>query len=645
MERRIAVFANAWGEKRISDSLESIKKCAIEFDYDVFVFISHAAPGMSKNEQIEEKRIYNLPELEDFDGAIIFSDSMNFIELVCDIRDRANKAGIPIVNIGSQVDGMPYVGTSDLESMTDLAEHLVGEHQVKDIEFIAAPKDAECSNLRIEAVRSVFARYSIPFDEKCIHYGDWSVRDAMEITKRIIRDRRDNLPDAILCANDLLVISSCFKLQKAIIKVPEEVIVTGYDNLEDGQVFIPSLCTVGQDYPLLGEIAFEKLMKLINGEKVSDTVLNGELIKNGSCGCFNSNAVLLRERVCKSAFYDKVISREFSWSNNWFSNAILDGESNGKLKENTTAYLKRTTMFENGTTYILLDQNAKLYFAGEEYTTCTEGYSDTLDVFAAVEQRQIINCDTINRREYIPGYKKQDGVTKMYIFFPAHFVDWVFGYIVVEDWLVGIETGKLNIFVNNFNQTVEKLKQNISLEHLNEKLTDLYTKDSLTGIYNRFGFNNEGKRIFDESKHKKKHMVLMFIDVNRMKLINDYYGHLQGDIAIKVVAEVIKKCISKNWLPIRFGGDEFLVVGQCDKEEDIIESKERIVSGVKIAGKKMNLPFYLSVSCGYLYFCPEDEGTLDSYIKQVDESMYEIKAYMHASDTELREFEERCKKL
>ena len=57
----------------------------------------------------------------------------------------------------------------------------------------------------------------------------------------------------------------------------------------------------------------------------------------------------------------------------------------------------------------------------------------------------------------------------------------------------------------------------------------------------------------------------MFIDINRMKLINDYYGHLQGDIAIKVVADVIKKCISENWLPIRFGGDEFLVVGQCDE--------------------------------------------------------------------------------
>ena len=204
---------------------------------------------------------------------------------------------------------------------------------MKDIEFIAAPKGVECSEQRIEAFRRAFAKHSIPFDEKCIHYGDWSIRGAMEITRNIIMDRGDNLPDAIVCANDVLAMSACVELQKAGIKVPEEVIVTGFDNLEDGQVFIPSLCTVGQDYPLLGEIAFEKLMKLINGEKVSDTVLKGELIKNGSCGCFNSNAALLREKACKSAFYDKVISREFSWSNSWFSNTILDSESNGNIKE------------------------------------------------------------------------------------------------------------------------------------------------------------------------------------------------------------------------------------------------------------------------------------------------------------------------
>ena len=642
VKRRIAVFANAWSGKNLSDALEGLKTCAQEQDYDLFVFVSHAAPGMPENEQREEKRIYKLPELDEFDGVVIFSYTMNFTELVTDICERAARVNVPVVSVGTKLPGLPYIGMSNMESMCELVEHLVTEHNVRDVEFIAGPKDNENSGLRVEAVRKVFSKHAIPYDETIFHYGDWGVRGAMDMVREILDKRKDHLPDAILCANDNLAMGVCTVLENVGLKVPEDIIVTGYDNIYDGQIFYPSLCTVGQNDYQVGRTAGETLFRYMREGAVEDIVIPNRFIRNQSCGCPNHEVDQLRLEECKKRFYENMRNLEFGWSNSWISQAVLSSSNPENIRKNLNFYFKNTTMFESGTVYVLEDEKAKQFLAQEENSVSADGYSEELEVMAAVERHEVVPIVKIQRRELLPGYQKKENDSRTFLFMPLRFKDWVFGYAVVEDWLVSIGNGKMKIFLDIFSQTIEKLKQNIALEYLNNKLRDLYTRDALTGMYNRFGFDSEGSRIFDDCLQNKKNMMLMFIDINRMKLINDYYGHLQGDVALKTVAEVIMQSIRKDWVAIRFGGDEFLVIGQCDCEDEITEVQSVISEEVKRRGKAGSLPYYLSVSCGYLYFCPEESRSLDSYVKQADSAMYEIKAYMHAYDEELKEFVEKC---
>lgn len=642
MKRKIAIFANAWSERNLSDALEGVKSVAKEKDYDLFVFVSHAAPGEGEDEQREEKRIYKLPEFEEFDGLIVFSSTMNYAELVDDARDRARKARIPAVSVGSKVEGMISVEMSNKATMRELVSHLVTEHGIKDAEFIAGHKDNENSTFRIEAWREVFCEHNLPCGDERVHYTDWSVRGSMQEARKIIDARQGNIPDAIICANDILAMGACTELIEAGYSIPDDVIVSGYDNTYDGQIFNPAICTVGQNDYAVGKIAMEKLLRTIEGEAEQDEVISNQFIKNQSCGCHKDGIDALRLAECNNRFYDKIKSFEFGWSNTWVAHALLKSPKQNEIRENLEEYLGRSTMFGNGTTYILEDDKAKGYFEDRKEESADGGYSDELDVLTAVERHVKIPGDRISKRQLIPGYQKIEGDTKMYIFMPIHFTDSVFGYAVVEDWLLGISTGKIKIFVDNLNQGVEKLKQNIKLDYLNNMLKDLYTQDSLTGLYNRFGFNSEGVRIFDACKQDNKKMVLMFVDINRMKLINDYYGHLQGDMAIKTVAEVIKSSVPKEFIAIRFGGDEFLIVGQCEDENVIKGLQNEITEKIKNTGKAMQYPFYLSVSVGYLHFLPERDKELDTYIKKADEAMYEIKAYMHTTDKELRDFVNRC---
>ena len=105
-----------------------------------------------------------------------------------------------------------------------------------------------------------------------------------------------------------------------------------------------------------------------------------------------------------------------------------------------------------------------------------------------------------------------------------------------------------------------------------------------------------------------------------MKTINDKFGHLHGDLAVKTIASVISSVIPKNWLAIRYGGDEFLILGNNQNYKG--EKYEEIISmTIKKKTSIMQLPYNLSASVGSYVVPPSSMMSLEEAIKQVDQIM------------------------
>ena len=121
----------------------------------------------------------------------------------------------------------------------------------------------------------------------------------------------------------------------------------------------------------------------------------------------------------------------------------------------------------------------------------------------------------------------------------------------------------------------------------------------------------------------------MVADINRMKVINDRYGHLQGDNAIKIVSSVIKSSIPKSWKAVRYGGDEYVILGEYSASEDIEGIKNSIINKSIRVAEDMNSPFNLSVSVGYAVIEPDDSLGIEEYFRMADEAMYEMKQEAH----------------
>ena len=154
-------------------------------------------------------------------------------------------------------------------------------------------------------------------------------------------------------------------------------------------------------------------------------------------------------------------------------------------------------------------------------------------------------------------------------------------------------------------------------------------KDAMTGLYNRLGFQKLVCSLFDEKKARGENLLIMFVDMDRLKYINDNFGHDYGDNAINIIASTIMAHCGKGDIPVRNGGDEFIIV--CENINQ--EKYERIISSMREEvtrkAKEKNLPFDLTFSVGAVY----TDRTLDDYIRIADETMYEEKTRKKANRT------------
>lgn len=153
--------------------------------------------------------------------------------------------------------------------------------------------------------------------------------------------------------------------------------------------------------------------------------------------------------------------------------------------------------------------------------------------------------------------------------------------------------------------------------------------DSLTGLNNRLAFNEKEKSLVSD---EKKGCIVVQLDINNLKLVNDVYGHQEGDKHIKAAASAIHESFSELGSCYRTGGDEFLViVSSSDKEKAVIKAIEKMKSNAAAYNERENPPVTLQIAYGYA-ICEDTSKDLDAAEHLADQRMYECKRRMKEND-------------
>jgi len=190
--------------------------------------------------------------------------------------------------------------------------------------------------------------------------------------------------------------------------------------------------------------------------------------------------------------------------------------------------------------------------------------------------------------------------------------------------------------VNESKEIKELFAINDKLEAETKELIDtqnkkilLETTDALTGLSNRRFFNQAAHNIILNSEPTKDNHIMLYLDLDNFKAINDTLGHLTGDEILKHVASVLKMSVPIDSLISRIGGDEFLIFIKHDENigtySKVIEDISRnIMESIKEPINIDNNIINISVSMGFSVF-PMGGGDVDTLVKNADIALYQAK--------------------
>ncbi len=629
MKKKIAVFANGWSNEYLELVLNGVKKRASEDNVDIFVFVNYSSGSEDDPENVGESSIFKLPNIQEFDGVLLMGNTINMPYEREYLREQVLKYNKPAVCLEYEMDNIPYIGTDTYQGIYQLILHVLQEHHAHEFLFMSGPKHNQESNNRRKAVEAALETAGLVLKEDNVIEADWSYFVAYDKATELV-NTRTKLPDAIVCANDEMAIGVCSALDYLGIRVPGDVIVTGCDCLKKGQDFYPILSTVGREWDKLGYKGACMLFDKMAGCEVAEkTVFQSSPVMGESCGCEVS--ISRSEKRLRSIAGSYRIQHEDTvneWQLGYLDELFSKKDSVKALKESMQDVFQHNHVFE-GEDFTLCIVDA--YFEEKEAVEeLKQGeLSEKMEVYINLVGGKSVPTEKFYTKKMLPYYDDDSKETQVYLFVPLHIKEDVIGYVVQKNYLIRLYEQSLYIWLRRLSQDMERVKQNIRLEELNKKLKEVSITDALTGLRNRTGFDALALPCLLECQKHGKYSAIVFADINQMKTINDKYGHLQGDLALCTVAEAIKKALPQNWIAVRYGGDEFIMVGECRNAEEAEEITENLREELEALKDKRRLSFDLSVSTGSVVMYPEEKYNLEEYLRRADEAMYEAKKKFH----------------
>ncbi len=567
---------------------------------------------------------------DSLDAMVIYQTDEHQNQIFRKICHNCNEHDIPVISIDIPFDNTFYVSFGYGEAFSMILEHVITEHNCRKIKHMAGIKGNDFAQTRIDCCTEIMKKHGLEFGENDILYGDF-----WDYPTRLAMDdffaSGEELPDAFVCANDSMAMAVCSKLNDKGYRVPEDVIVTGFDGIELERYHIPRLATAKRDYGELADTIISILDKIRADHNTVpySTELSYTPVFSGSCGCdkesFRASGTLFADFVRN---YDYVCGYEERM--NSMSNEITINPTT----ENARKILNEYSLL--GTCVCVSEEFARYLkndAAGDTPRTMRSSFPDKLMVLTALieEDKRHIEGEIFSPDIILPELEYSIPENNTIVITSLYTPQFVIGYFLayyVHSEIYFKQMYSYNMMVNRCLETV-RLHENMSA--LNRKMEFMFTHDQLTGIFNRYGFYKNFSEAFTSHSDGSKDIFIASVDLNDMKFINDNFGHSEGDEALRMTANALAKAaeaVDERIICSRFGGDEFVVamIGSGDSEEKSQLFRESFVFVLNMLNDSAEKPYRVSASVGLSCSPLDDVQSIEELIERADRMMYNDKA-------------------
>jgi len=286
MRKKIGVIVNYLYEGYQMKILSGIFSEAEKLNTDIYVFVGGDL-NPNNIESQRRNRIYDLISKKNMDGLIILGLVVGFNlpkEEIIKFYKRFYPQ-LPVVSLGLETEEIPCVISDNRKGFQELLIHLIEDHRYRSIAYVAGPINNEEAQIRNNTFYETLREYDIEIKPEYIYESDFTTPQGIYAIRTFL-DERKIKPDVIVFSNDNMAIAGLEELKRRKIKVPNEIAITGFDNILESTFVEPSLSTVEQNLSELGKKALEMCHSLILGKEIPKKIeIPTKMTIRESCGC------------------------------------------------------------------------------------------------------------------------------------------------------------------------------------------------------------------------------------------------------------------------------------------------------------------------------------------------------------------------
>lgn len=596
-------------------------------NYDVVIFSTFLRNGCSERFQEGELNIFRTINYDEFAGFIIVPDTLllpGLIEMLYnELKQHYNG---PVAVIDANSDTYTTIINNDDDAIHAITDHLINIHKCKDIAFVTGPFEHPHAQLRLKGYLDSLKAHGISPVDSRIFYGNFWYDCADAIVEKLLANGREALPDAIACACDPTALGIIEALRSRNIRVPDDIIVSGYDSDGAGITKYHRVTSLPRRNTLLGTNAVRYLHSRLSGVNYvprACTYSEDDLIK-ASCGCeIDYPTKLTEEEPYYRTAYDH---NGFDSGFNFMMEDTIGAVSLSDCLWNVDYYTHFIGSFEHF--YLCLCDSWNDTADTIIDNSLINGYSS--EMILALEKTSEYHSVDFKRKfllsDMLPALYEDREEPCSFYFSPLHFNEHCFGYIVLS---LGASTEPFGInycrWARNLNNALESMRRQNDLKYMYSNMEKRAERDMLTGLYNRNGYYLYSDEMLYEACTEHKQLLIIVGDLNCLKHINDTYGHNEGDEAIRIASEAIRNTLLKDnkGKAFRIGGDEFVYLETGTfSDTQICERMENTRSYLHDYNEKFLKPFDIYLGLGAVYDYVNPQSKVEDFVKRADAEMY-----------------------
>ena len=621
----IAVIVAGIDEEYQNAVLEGIISFAKSHNVNISCFAAFGGVITNKKYDLGEYNIYSLINFDLFDGVILMTNTISDPEEKKKMLKQVRASKLPAVIFDcNEFPEFFNIKIDNYNAMRAIVEHVIEVHGAKIINYISGPLTNPEADDRYHAFLDVMAEHSLTVDVRRVDFGEFRAIDGKKAINSFYKNSMPK-PDAIISANDTMALAAVEELRNLGYKIPEDVIVTGFDNTFNARHHSPSLTTVDRPLDTAGYQACQVILDLIAGKPTGkELTLQASPVFAESCGCKSA----YDENV--SSYKQNVFKRLTDCHNdisilNRLTTDLADNDTLEDVIEDIARYVNELHL---GRFSLCLCSNWDESFRDgwkqhEEHKPQICGYTEKMSAPLIIDGEKKFAVESFSSSAMYPYRDGSSG--NVSYFLPLHFREFCLGYYIITNSQFPLKSMLCHSIMLNVSHSVENIRKLLNLNSMIHELDKLYVNDPLCNIFNRNGFIRAADEIFNRCKRTGEKMLIAFIDMDGLKLINDNYGHKEGDFALQRLADVINNCCNRDYICARFGGDEFIILGSGAHDGDVELLENNFKKQLEHINAIINKPYKISASIGSIMSEVSDDLMLFTLITEADEMMYEKK--------------------